>query len=186
MKRVFIVHGFNGRPEGGWRPWLKLALEKKGFVVHLLKMPSPRFPSKTAWVKTIQNSIKKPDANTFLIGHSLGCIAILRYLESLEGKQKVGGAILVAGLATNLGNPLFSGFFRSPLDWKKIRIHCNKFVSINSDNDRFITIAHGKLFEKNLGAKLILKKGMGHFSGDEGCFKLPVVLEEILRLASNK
>ncbi|MBI5224526.1 serine hydrolase family protein [Candidatus Micrarchaeota archaeon] len=183
IKQVFVVHGFNGRPEGGWRPWLKIELEKKGFVVHLLKMPSPRLPSMNAWIKEIQKNIQTPNENTFLVGHSLGCIAILRYLESLKGKQKVGGAILVAGLATNLGNPLFSSFFRASIDWKKIQSHCNKFVSINSDNDRFVTIAHGKAFEKNLGARLIIKKGMGHFSGDEGCFKLPVVLEEILKLA---
>jgi hypothetical protein len=23
MKKVFIIHGFQGKPNGGWRPWLE-------------------------------------------------------------------------------------------------------------------------------------------------------------------
>lgn len=30
-KRVFIVHGWDGKPSGAWLPWLKKELEAKGF-----------------------------------------------------------------------------------------------------------------------------------------------------------
>jgi esterase/lipase len=33
MKKVFIIHGWDGYPEEGWFPWLKKELEKKGFSV---------------------------------------------------------------------------------------------------------------------------------------------------------
>ena len=29
MKRVFIIHGWDGYPEEGWFPWLKEELEKE-------------------------------------------------------------------------------------------------------------------------------------------------------------
>jgi len=32
-KRVFLIHGWEGSPEEGWRPWLKKELEKRGFKV---------------------------------------------------------------------------------------------------------------------------------------------------------
>lgn len=31
MKRVFIVHGWGGRPDESWFPWIQRELESKGF-----------------------------------------------------------------------------------------------------------------------------------------------------------
>ena len=31
MKRVYIIHGWEGYPEEGWFPWLKKELEDRGF-----------------------------------------------------------------------------------------------------------------------------------------------------------
>ena len=30
MKKVFIIHGWEGYPEEGWFPWLKKELESRG------------------------------------------------------------------------------------------------------------------------------------------------------------
>ncbi len=45
MKRVFIVHGWDGYPTEGWFPWLKAELEKRGFTVAVPAMPHPERPT---------------------------------------------------------------------------------------------------------------------------------------------
>ncbi|MFH1750643.1 MAG: alpha/beta fold hydrolase [Candidatus Micrarchaeota archaeon] len=183
-KRVIIIHGWNGRPQGGWKPWLKKKLEGKGFEVYVPAMPNPSMPNMGEWVDRIIREIGRPDKDCILVGHSLGCIAILRYLEGLGKDESVGGAVLVAGFSDNLGMFLFNSFFSSPLDWKGIKSHCNKFVAIHSDNDRYVPLRHGDIFRRELRAKLVVKKGMGHFSGDEGCTELPVALDAVLGIAA--
>ena len=46
MKKVFIVHGFEGEPNGGWRPWLMGELAKKDIYACALPMPIPSSPNK--------------------------------------------------------------------------------------------------------------------------------------------
>ncbi len=38
--------------------------------------------------------IGNPDNETYLVGHSLGSPTILRYLESLQDDQMIGGGLL--------------------------------------------------------------------------------------------
>jgi len=91
MKKVFIVHGFGGEPNGGWRPWLMGELAKKDIYACALPMPTPEEPKKEEWVKAITDAIKIPNEEIFLVGHSLGVPAILHYLENLVA----GGGVLV-------------------------------------------------------------------------------------------
>ena len=44
MKKVFIIHGWDGYPEENWFPWLKKELEDKGFEVFVLQMPDADNP----------------------------------------------------------------------------------------------------------------------------------------------
>jgi predicted alpha/beta hydrolase family esterase len=100
MKAVF-VHGYQGTAMGGWRPWLKRELEARGWSVSAPEMPTPDAPMVEEWVATIAREVGDSGKDCVLVGHSLGCIAILRYLE--RAKKQVGGAVFVAGFAGKLG-----------------------------------------------------------------------------------
>jgi len=178
MKRVVIVHGWEGHPGEGWFPWLKQELETRGYKVEVPAMPDPDMPHAGTWVPKLANTIGKPDKDTVLVGHSIGCITILRYLEDTGGE--IGGAVLVAGFSDNLGFKEINSFFEEPIEWDLIKEHCKKFVSINSDNDKYVPLHHGEVFKEKLGAELIVQKNKGHFSGSEGTTELPVALESIL------
>ena len=101
-KRVFIIHGWEGYPEEGWFPWLKRELEAKGFEVKVPQMPDADNPRIQNWVPAIAEIVGKPDKNTYFVGHSVGCQAITRYIESLPEKSKVGGVIFVSRFFNNL------------------------------------------------------------------------------------
>jgi uncharacterized protein len=184
MKRCVIVHCWEGYPEYCWYPWVKSELEKKGFEVLVPEMPNTKNPILIEWLTKLKETIKKADGDLYLVGHSLGCIAILRYLESLEEDVKIAGVIMVAGFTDNLGFKEIESFFIEPLDFKKIKSHSNKFVAIHSDNDPYVSLKFGDIFKEKLNAKVIIKNNMKHFSGpienEESCTELPIVIESIL------
>src|SRR3989344_2014241 len=105
MNRAIIVHCWEGYPKYCWYPYVKKELEEKGFSVKV-----PTFPE-----------TGHPDTNLFLIGHSVGCITILRYLETFSENERVGGVVLVAGFTDNIGYEELSNFFTTPIDFERIR-----------------------------------------------------------------
>src|SRR3989344_2952524 len=94
-KRVFVIHGWGGGPEEGWFPLLKNELQGHGLEVIVPAMPNTDNPKIEEWVSSLAKMVGQPDENTFFVGHSIGCQAILRYIESIN--KKVGGAVFVAG-----------------------------------------------------------------------------------------
>lgn len=186
-KRVFLIHGWEGYPEEGWRPWLRKELEGRGYEVIVPAMPDTATPTLEKWLPYLKEVVGEPDEQCFFVGHSLGCITILRYLERLQDGQKVGGVILIAGFSHNLeyegyNNELIS-FFKSPVDWEKVKSHCNKFVAIHSSDDKWVLMEHVDIFAEKLGAEAIKMKGMGHFSGNDGITELPIVLNKLLEIS---
>lgn len=188
MKRVFIVHGIYGHPQDGWFLWLKRELIKRGFQARVLKMPHADKPKIRRWVSYIAGAVRDADKNTFFVGHSVGCQAILRYLERLPAKQKIGGAIFVGGwfALTNLEpheEKILEPWIRTPINFKKIKRHTNIFFAVFSDNDPYVPLnKNKKIFAGKLGAKIIIVNHKGHLSGEDGITKLPVVLKCLISI----
>lgn len=182
-KMAFLIHGWGGYPEESWLPWLKNKLEKKGFEVFVPVMPDTNHPKMDAWLEHLEKLVGTPDEECYFVGHSLGCITILRYLETLEGGKKVGGAVLVAGFSDHLNIRDLGTFFETPIVWEKIKLRCGNFVAIHSDNDPYVPLKHADVFKEKLGAEIIVEHGMKHFSGDDGVNELPVALESVLKIS---
>jgi predicted alpha/beta hydrolase family esterase len=183
MKRVIIVHGWQSTPQDGWKPWLKQELQAAGFEVSIPIMPQPDRPHPGGWVQKLARTIRMPDSDTYFVGHSLGCIAILRYLEVLESPARVGGAVFVAGFASDLTREGYKDelalFFSQPINWAHVRRHTGRIIAINSDNDPWVAPENLKVFADKLGAETHLMSGMGHFGQSE----LPEVRDAVLELA---
>lgn len=189
MKRIYLIHGWGGSPEEGWRPWLKRELEKEGFSVFNLSMPNTNNPKLNEWLDLLTQKVGIPNKDTYFIGHSLGCITILRYLEALKENQKIGGAILVAGFSDiniNTGEieniNKIATFFKTNVNFEKIKNHCKRFIAIHSNNDPYVPLRYADIFKEKLSAEIIVEKNMKHFSGDDGIIKLPIALESIKKL----
>lgn len=180
-RRVIIVHGWDGYPEECWFPWLKKELEKRGIESIVPQMPRPDAPHIDRWAPHLAKTVGKPDKETCLVGHSAGCITILRYLETLPANAKIGRVVLVAGFIDNLGYKELDNYFQKPIGWKRIKSHCSDFVAIHSDNDQYVPMKHADAFRKELGAKVIVEHQKGHMSGEDNIKELPSVLEAVLK-----
>lgn len=187
-KRAFIIHGWDGYPEEGWFPWLKQNLEKRGFAVHVPAMPQPGEPTMKTWVPKLGELVGEPDEHTYLVGHSIGCQVILRYLASLQDKR-IGAAVLVAGffvlrpLETVEEEKILKPWIETLIDFTKIRQATDNITAIFSDNDQWVPLEQNiALFKQNLGDKItvITERNKQHFSGSSGITKLPSALNAIL------
>ena len=184
VKRAFLIHGWQSYPEKSWKPWLKNELERKGFRVFVPAMPDTNHPKMNAWVEHLTKIVGTPDKDSYFIGHSLGCITILRYFETLEENQEVGAAVLIAGFSDNINYGELNSFFTKSIQWSKIKSHCKKFIAIQSDNDPYVPLKYGDIFKEKLNAKLIVEHNMKHFSGDDGINELPVALDSVLKIST--
>ncbi|MEX0617265.1 MAG: alpha/beta fold hydrolase [Candidatus Woykebacteria bacterium] len=184
QKRLILVHGWEGSPEHGWFPWLKVEMEKRGWEVLAPAMPNTNEPKIYEWLPYLKQVAGEVDERTFMVGHSLGCITILRLLENIPEGQKIGGSVLVAGFDNPLKNKELGNFFEAPINWVKIKENCKKFVSIHSVDDPYVPIENSISYERNLSAKTLKLSGWRHFSGDEGTTSVPPVLEELLSISA--
>jgi hypothetical protein len=183
MKRLIIIHGWEGTPDNGWKPWLKNEAEKIGFEVFSPQMPGGKYPKLEEWLSLMNKLIKKADKHTYLIGHSLGCVTVARYLENLPKETKVGGAIFVAGFSDDLDSKETHNFTEKPLNADKVRSHTKKLICISSEDDKWVPFKIAKKFQEQLKAKLILDNGKGHFSGSEGINELPSALNALMEIS---
>lgn len=187
MTRVIIVHGFKGKPDTNWKPWLKAKLEESGVSTEVPAMPNSDNPIADDWTQKLSDAVGQPNDDTYLVGHSLGCITILRYLESLNEGQRIGGCVFVAGFTGRFET--YKGghdtFFDHELDWGAIKAHCDTFVALHSNNDKNVESEQLDLFKEKLNAKTILVEGMGHFGSADGAYEVPLVFDELNKLISD-
>ncbi len=191
MKRAFIVHGWDGYPEEGWFPWLKKQLEVWGFEVIVPQMPDAAHPHIATWVPALARAVGKPNANTYFIGHSMGCQTIIRYLETLPKGVEVGGAVFVAGFLRHITNlerdadtvAIDHEWATTPLDTVRVVAHLPQSAAIFSTNDPYVSLENRHDFREKLKSEIITLESRGHFSGSDGVTELPEVLDMVIWLS---
>jgi len=187
MKRVFLIHGWDGSPEEPMHKWIRKILAAKGFEVFAPKMPVPGKPKIQPWIEKIKQAVGKLDKNDIFIGHSIGCQAILRYIETLDKREgKVKKIILIAPWmhfdkdiikqeeekTIKMSGP----WMEIPINFQKIKAHCKKIITIFSTNDPYVPLSNSNLFKKDLNAKILILKNRGHFDPYHNIKKLPELL----------
>ena len=161
-------------------------LEKKEIYACALSLPNQDRPLCEDWVDEIaRHVIANPKDKIYLIGHSLGATAILRYLESPLAK-KIAGTILVSGPVKTTGNEIIENFLTKSFDFKKIKSKIGKALVIHGNNDPRVPLEHAKFLSEKLNCKLTIIKNGGHLNGSSGWHSLPQVLEGLLQMLSVK
>src|SRR3989338_2285369 len=182
MKTVIIVHMWDGNPKMNWYPWLKEQLENNGFNVKIPEMPEPHKPTISKWINTLKKTMGKTDEEKILVGHSIGCQTILRYLQR-EKNQNILGTILVApwfnltdkALPDEEYKKTAKPWLKDNIDFNKVNESCDNFIAIFSDNDPYVSLSNCNIFEEKLNAKILLEYGKGHFTEEDNIKELPIV-----------
>jgi predicted alpha/beta hydrolase family esterase len=190
MKRVIIVRGWEFSPTMHWYPWLKKQLVKEGFNVMVPLMPNTDAPVIAHWVRTLARAVGTPDKDTYLIGHSIGCQTILRYLQTI--KTPIGGCVFVAPWLTLTPEALPDADYRKiakpwlerPIKFAQARKNAKKIIAFFADDDPYVSLENKNWLEERLLATTRVVSKQGHFTGDDGVKEVPDVLNAILEIST--
>ena len=171
MKKVFLIHGWGGSPNNKvWFGRLKKECRKRNIEFEFPEMPDTDYPKINEGIRKLNEL--DIDENSYLIGHSIGNQAIMRYLEQLPKDKKVKGVVFVAGWF-NLLNTAYENeeekeiarpWLENPIDYEKIKEHVDRILAIFSTDDDCVPVSDSEIFEEKLGAEIIIKENEGHFN----------------------
>jgi len=183
MKKCNIVHGWEGKPDSNWFPWLSQKLEAENFEVNVPVMPNAAHPKRDEWLKTIKEAVGQPDENTYMVGHSLGVVSVLKYIEHLPEGQKIGGAVLAAGFIQSIDEDEIADFLNPEVNCDVVKQKAGKIVLIHSDNDPYVPLEQGEYLKRKLDAELIVLPGKGHLNEQDGVVELPEALNALIQMS---
>lgn len=177
---VLIIHGIGGHAGIYWQQWLHDELIKKGHRVIMPTLPNPDHPDRKECLITTKNLVKNTDLNELIIvGHSLGVVTALDFIEQTEGI--VRGLAAVSGFASDYGSELNSYFMKEKeIDLKKIKLHLKKAEVFYGEGDPYVPQEVLKDLADKLGVKAVMIKNGGHLNSGNLSKEFPTLLSKIL------
>ncbi|WP_440708740.1 RBBP9/YdeN family alpha/beta hydrolase [Herbiconiux sp. YIM B11900] len=180
-RRVVIVHGFNASPEAHWFPWLRDQLNSEGLDVSIVSLPRSHAPDRAGWESAVAAELGTPDAQTWVVTHSLGSVTTLRVLAALPGTWTLGGLVVVAGFTGRLGTiPELDDYLEAEVDAKRVAASIRNRVVIRSDDDAVVPASATDSLARRLGATTVVVPGAGHFVSTGGVTELPQARDAVL------
>jgi predicted alpha/beta hydrolase family esterase len=182
LKRAILIHGNgNSQPTDNWLPYLKRELEKLGVKVDAPQFPDTELARSSYWLPFLEKELKV-DQNTFIVGHSSGAIAAMRYAET----HLILGCALIGAYYTDLGieTEKLSGYFNTPWDWEAIKKNQKWIIQFAGANDPWIPISEAHVIRDRLQTEYYESPDQGHFGGDyykETFLELLEVLREKIK-----
>ena len=188
MKKIYMVHCWDGNRDDGWYPWLDENISDENVKVYRFNMPDTNNPKIDAWVSYLSEQVKDLDSETYFVGHSIGCQTIMRYLQDKD--IKIGGILFVAPWLELLPEAVSdkeslitaTPWLNTPICFDNIRNICDNITCIFSDNDYFVPLEQESEFKKLKKKKTIIVNGMGHISIDDGIEELEEAYNALMEI----
>lgn len=194
VDRVLVVPRWSGTPTSDCYPWLIESLHarfgrttsgslSRALEVRALAMPEPGTPRIDTWPPFLLAEAGADRAalgRTLLVGHSVGCQAVLRALAAMDEGVSVFGVLLVAAwFRVDRPWETIVPWMAPDYDLRRARSRTPWLDVLLSDNDPF-TADFGETaeqFRSRADASVTVVPGAKHFNAPEE----PAVLASLVR-----
>ena len=179
-KLAVIVHRWGGTPVSDWYPWLRRELEDRGYDVQVPSMPNTEVPEITPWVSCLKTTLAdSPAQEILLVGHSIGCQTIVRYLG--EAVLPVNRALFVAGWVQLAGldeeeQVIAEPWLTDPIKTAAAKSKLGSGTAFFSRDDPLVPLSNQDFFADKLGSQIVILDGYGHFDLDSEIVQIPELL----------
>lgn len=181
IRKIVIVPRWAGAPHDDWYPWLGEQLRAVApeddleYQVHALQMPAWNVPVVGNAVDYLQEVLppEQLGPHIFLVGHSVGCLAILHYLAQVAEQhptaKPIGGVLCVAGWFS-VDSPWqdIQNWMDAPINFEAARrlIPEDKLTVLLSDDDPYTSGYQNneRLWVERLHSRVNILPGRQHFS----------------------
>ena len=179
-KNVILIHGYNGVPP--IYQWLKGKLSEKGHEVIIPEFPPREGVIYSRWRDVMNQYQSSFNEDTIVVAHSCGNEFLIKYLceYNINIKQYIG----LAGFAESFECEGKPDLTRVTKDFLVNNEEINKFkelvqsrYAIYSDNDHIVPFTVLENYPKQIEAKPILIKRIGHMGRKSGLQEIPKVWE---------
>ena len=179
--KIILLHGWGGSKEERFFIWLEQELTALGHKVIRFDFPNTDNPNQKKWLQKLEQEAGYINGKTLFVGFSLGGVTALRFLEELDEDVKVGGVYLLGTPTADLGYNELKDFFKTDLNWGKLKTACNSYYIYNSTNDEIVSPDHGQKLARELDSEVTVVEGAWHFNVE----KLPQLLDDIKQNIKN-
>jgi uncharacterized protein len=183
--RVVLAPRWGGTPSHDFYPWLRTELDALGVELFALHLPDPATPTIEAWVPAVRaaidDALKTPGPLPIVVGHSVGCQAVMRALAGFDRPAASACLLVAAWWSVDEPWPSIRPWIDTSFDHARARAAASRFSVLLSDDDPF-TRDHehdAALFRERLGAEVRTVSGAKHFNGAREASVLEA-LEELL------
>ena len=157
----FNIPGLRNSGPGHWQSiWEE---EHPGQFIRI-QQDSWQKPDCSTWISRMDEVLRNEKLEeAILIGHSVGCAAILNWYKQYGGKIK--GALLVA--PSDVDSPSYPSYITgfAPMPLERLPF---KTIVVASTNDRVVKLKRARYFADCWGSELVELKGAGHIEPKSG------------------
>ncbi len=181
LRRVVILHGYTAHPGTHWFGWLREQLAPLGVTTEVPALPDTDNPRADAWTDAAVAAIGRVDADTAVVGHSLGTITAVRALGRVFAEQpdaRLGALALVAPFVDPVPiYPELDPFTMGLPDLRALAGRIDRRLVIRSDFDPEVPIELSPAVVAGLDADERVVPGAAHFCESQGVTALPVLAD---------
>lgn len=174
--RIVLIHGYHSSPAENFHPWLARELKNRGFEVIAPKLPLEGEVDALVCIEALVKAVGRLDEQTIILGHSLGGVLALRYLEAAEAASIPRACILV-GAPWQTKSEKTRGLFLTEFDFDVVTWKAREFAIVHDKEDKLLPFDHAEKYARMLQAQLIETVGNDHFMDKE----YPILLETVLK-----
>jgi predicted alpha/beta hydrolase family esterase len=155
MAVILIVPGYQNSGPGHWQSLWEGSLREAKRV----EMPNWDFPHKVEWVEALDEAIAACTEPPILVGHSLGCLAIVHWAGSQD--REILGALLAA--PTDAERPDALAAVRPFAPIPRYRLPFPAIVAASED-DPFLALDRARALAWDWGARFVDLGPCGHLN----------------------